>query len=278
MITDGLSNTVMVGERPPPQYHGQRALAGRLRGVVAGVQVLHLSSDHCGRSTVRIWTRRFAMPRPVFFSPGDLSNPATATISGLSTPAAATGFYATARSGSCPTPQARPLFPTWQPSPAGKRYRRSIEVAHVENHREANRRLACILGASLATAVITGCGAGVGDVTGTVTCGNKTLASGTVVIRGSDMIPYHGNIDEDGNYTVSKVPTGPATIVVVSMNPQVSVHPAAFDDRDMMKASPRKSRPQTDAAQRPEEMVPHPPKIRRFQHDRSDAKSRRRRQ
>ena len=82
--------------------------------------------------------------------------------------------------------------------------------------REANRRLACILSASLATAVITGCGAGVGDVTGTVTCGNKTLASGTVVIRGSDMITHSSNIDEDGNYTVSKVPTGPATIVVVS--------------------------------------------------------------
>jgi hypothetical protein len=100
---------------------------------------------------------------------------------------------------------------------------------------EANRRLASILGAGLATAFLSGCGASVGDVNGTVTCGNKTLASGAVIIRGSDMITYHGSIDEDGNYTVSNVPTGPATIVVVSMNPQVSVDPATFDEGDMIK-------------------------------------------
>ena len=126
--------------------------------------------------------------------------------------------------------------------------------------RGANRRLACILIATLATVVITGCGAGVGAVTGTVTCGDKTLASGTVVIRGRDMIPYHGNIDEDGTYTVSKVPTGPATIVVVSMNPQVKVHPAAFDDRDMIKRRLVKAVPKPTPRSDPTKWFPIPEK------------------
>ena len=130
--------------------------------------------------------------------------------------------------------------------------------------REANRRLACIFSASLATAVITGCGAGVGDVTGTVTCGNKTLASGTVVIRGSDMITYHGSIDEDGNYTVSKVPTGPATIVVVSMNPQVRVNPAALDDMDMMKRRLVKAVPKPMPRSDPKKWFPIPQKYEDF--------------
>ena len=130
--------------------------------------------------------------------------------------------------------------------------------------REASRRLVRILGAGLAIAVVTGCGAGVGDVTGTVTCGNKTLASGTIVIRGSDMIPYHGCIDQDGKYTVSKVPTGPATIVVVSMNPQVSVHPAALDDMDMLKWRLVKAVPKPTPRSDPKKWFPIPKKYEDF--------------
>src|SRR5207302_4939501 len=70
----------------------------------------------------------------------------------------------------------------------------------------------------LAPLVAAGCG-GVGSVTGTVTFQNKPVASGTVVVVGSDMLPYHGNIEDDGTYTVPKVPTGFAKIAVFSPGP-----------------------------------------------------------
>src|SRR5271165_4634682 len=79
----------------------------------------------------------------------------------------------------------------------------------------------------------------------------KTLASGAVIICGSDMITYHGSIDEDGNYTVSKVPIGPATIVVVFTKPQVSVDPASFDDMDRMKRRLVKAAPKAVPALTP---------------------------
>jgi hypothetical protein len=64
-----------------------------------------------------------------------------------------------------------------------------------------------------------GCGAGVGSITGTVTFQNKPVASGTVVVVGSDLLPYYGNINDDGTYTVPKVPTGVAKIAVFSPGP-----------------------------------------------------------
>src|SRR4029077_6705571 len=80
------------------------------------------------------------------------------------------------------------------------------------------RRPACCL-FCLTFLAITGCGAGTGDVTGTVTYQGKTVASGTVLIVGSDSLPYYGNIQDDGTYTVPKVPTGPAKIAVLSPGP-----------------------------------------------------------
>ena len=52
---------------------------------------------------------------------------------------------------------------------------------------------------------------------GTVTYQGKTVVSGTVIIRGSDRLPYSGTIEEDGTYLVRDVPTGLAKITVVSL-------------------------------------------------------------
>ena len=78
------------------------------------------------------------------------------------------------------------------------------------------------------------------------------------------MITYLGSIDEDGNYTVSKVPTGPATIVVVSMNPQVRVNPAALDDMDMMKRRLVKAVPKPTPRSDPKKWFPIPQKYEDF--------------
>jgi hypothetical protein len=75
---------------------------------------------------------------------------------------------------------------------------------------------------------LTGCGASTGAVTGTVTYQNKTVASGTVVVFGSDSLPYYGIIQEDGSYTVPKVPAGPAKIAVVSPGPDAGQHMPPF--------------------------------------------------
>ena len=63
---------------------------------------------------------------------------------------------------------------------------------------------------ALAFFAIAGCSSGLGELTGRVTYKGQVVASGTVVIVGSDLLPHHGLIDEDGTYTISKVPTGPA--------------------------------------------------------------------
>src|SRR5215475_5718606 len=75
----------------------------------------------------------------------------------------------------------------------------------------------CLIG--LALSRIVGCGASNGDVTGKVTYQGKNVASGTVLIVGSDSLPYYGTIHDDGTYTVSRVPAGLAKIAVLSPGP-----------------------------------------------------------
>jgi hypothetical protein len=64
-----------------------------------------------------------------------------------------------------------------------------------------------------------GCGPRTGDVVGQVTCDGKTVASGSVMIVASDSLAYHGVIDREGNYTISKVPIGPGKMAVFSPGP-----------------------------------------------------------
>jgi hypothetical protein len=81
----------------------------------------------------------------------------------------------------------------------------------------------CII--ALAIFASAGCGARLGAVTGKVTCKGQVVASGSVVIVGSDLLPHHGLIEEDGTYTVPRVPTGPAKIAVFSPGPDQTFPP-----------------------------------------------------
>ena len=92
----------------------------------------------------------------------------------------------------------------------------------------------------LAPLVAAGCGSS-GSITGTATLHNKPVASGTVVVVGSDQLPYYGNIEDDGSYTVPRVPTGLAKIAVFSPGPaaQVPADPPAANPRFSRKVPAR---------------------------------------
>jgi hypothetical protein len=68
--------------------------------------------------------------------------------------------------------------------------------------------LALLLGASL-----TGCGARMGEVRGTVRCDGKPLPFGTIQFLGQDGLPYAGTIQADGTFSV-QVPVGEAKVLV----------------------------------------------------------------
>jgi hypothetical protein len=88
----------------------------------------------------------------------------------------------------------------------------------------------------LALYALSGCGLGTGEVTGSVKYQGKIVAGGSVIIRGSDRLPYSGTINEDGTYRVLNVPTGPATITVHSPGPAADIDPGA-DVRLLLRKS-----------------------------------------
>jgi hypothetical protein len=96
------------------------------------------------------------------------------------------------------------------------------------------RGISCLLGPLVA--LVTGCGAGTGDVTGTVSYQGKPVASGTVLIVGADSLPYYGSIQEDGTYTVPNVPLGLGKIAI-SCPQRVSAKGAEFAKR---RSDPKK--------------------------------------
>lgn len=68
-------------------------------------------------------------------------------------------------------------------------------------------------------AAASGCGSSVGSLSGKVTYQGKTVASGTVMVIGSDGIPRYGKIETDGAYKIDDVPPGPVKVTVNSPNP-----------------------------------------------------------
>jgi hypothetical protein len=105
-------------------------------------------------------------------------------------------------------------------------------------------------------------GCGVSSITGTVTFQNKPVASGTVIVIGSDLLPYYGNIEDDGTYTVLKVPRGFAKIAVFSPGPST----AALVPSDPPAANPRFSKKVPARAFRgdPQKWFPLPDKYQDF--------------
>jgi hypothetical protein len=67
--------------------------------------------------------------------------------------------------------------------------------------------------------LIAGCSGRSGDVTGQVSYKGKSVASGSVVLIGSDGSPRYSDIRPDGTFRFTGVPTGEAKIGVNSPNP-----------------------------------------------------------
>jgi hypothetical protein len=64
-----------------------------------------------------------------------------------------------------------------------------------------------------------GCGSSPGVVSGKVTFQGKTVASGTVMVIGSDGLPRYGKIETDGSYQVTDIPAGLVKLTVNSPSP-----------------------------------------------------------
>jgi hypothetical protein len=68
----------------------------------------------------------------------------------------------------------------------------------------------------VATLAVTGCGSGVGSVTGKVTYGGQPLPSGTVIFHAPDGRTGHSAIGQDGSYEIRDVPVGTVRVSVQS--------------------------------------------------------------
>jgi hypothetical protein len=75
---------------------------------------------------------------------------------------------------------------------------------------------AALLTVLLCTA-LTGCGGGLGEVTGVVRYQGKPLSHGTIQFLGHDGVPRSGTIRTDGTFTVA-VPVGAAKVIVTAFD------------------------------------------------------------
>src|SRR5436305_5324907 len=88
------------------------------------------------------------------------------------------------------------------------------------SRRGSVRWLALVFSALGSVGAVAGCGAGKGDLSGTVTYQGKKVVLGTVVAVGSNGIPQTVNISEEGTYAVKDLPAGPIKFAVHSPEPK----------------------------------------------------------
>jgi hypothetical protein len=107
---------------------------------------------------------------------------------------------------------------------------------------------------------VTGCGSGFGDVTGTVTSRGELVTSGTVLLLASDKLSHSGIIEDNGRYTIPKVPVGIAKIAVLSPGPD------AFKDPNVLppEGGTIKKVPQPIFRGDPKKWIPIPEKYQEF--------------
>jgi hypothetical protein len=111
----------------------------------------------------------------------------------------------------------------------------------------------------LASLFALGCGGGKGTVKGKVIMGDKPITSGRVTFTvGTDQ--QSGQISPNGTYEVMGVPTGTATVTVVSPKPKVPYQGQEGADRD--KAMPERPK---DSKDHSKEMKQNTSKIQKAQ-------------
>ncbi|WP_020468710.1 peptidase associated/transthyretin-like domain-containing protein [Zavarzinella formosa] len=77
-----------------------------------------------------------------------------------------------------------------------------------------------------------GCGAGTGELSGTVTYNSKPLRMGSVVVSAGDGTVVVGQINDDGSYSIIGVPSGSAKIGVSSPKPKAdNIHMRKKDEK-----------------------------------------------
>ena len=89
-----------------------------------------------------------------------------------------------------------------------------MQSLHLGNHARSWRSglLAALLSLGLS-----GCGAGAGDVSGTVRYRGKALTQGTIQFLGRDGIPRAATIAADGSYALT-MPAGDTKVIVTSVD------------------------------------------------------------
>lgn len=65
----------------------------------------------------------------------------------------------------------------------------------------------------------TGCGPSYGDVRGTVTLNGKPVTKGIVIFLDETNLPYSGEIQPDGTYSIQKIPAGPVKVYAYTRPP-----------------------------------------------------------
>ena len=90
-----------------------------------------------------------------------------------------------------------------------------------------------------------GCGGGTGDVTGSVKYKGKALDGGQIQFKGSNGKTASADINPDGTYTVTGVPTGTVKVAVSYVDPKVVEHFKALSagGRGESKTPPPKGEP-----------------------------------
>lgn len=69
------------------------------------------------------------------------------------------------------------------------------------------------------TIAFTGCGPSFGDVRGRVTLGGKPVTKGIVIFLDETNLPYSGEIQPDGTYSIRKIPAGPVKVYAYTRPP-----------------------------------------------------------
>jgi len=80
-------------------------------------------------------------------------------------------------------------------------------------------RPAALAGLATVAFALAGCGAGTGELSGTVTHKGKPVASGSVTVVGPDGMPRGAAIGPDGQYALGGLSVGEVKITVTSPNP-----------------------------------------------------------
>lgn len=109
-------------------------------------------------------------------------------------------------------------------------------MAQAMRVRHETGRLAGLMGLALGlgSLLVSGCGTGLGEVSGTVRYNGQPLPFGTVQIESIAGTVHPGTINPDGTYIVTGVPTGPARICVTAVDEKALVsaaHQAAAKSR-----------------------------------------------